>query len=296
MIDRYIQMYLDYLSAERGLAKATLASYGVDLSQFAQFVNENEYIDKFSDEDTIHQYRVKLLNLKLSDTSIAHKVTVLRGFLKFLFSEGYIGAVDNDAMKSSVSKLRIPKFLTVDEVDALLHAPDWKEPFGMRDKAMLETLYASGLRVSELINLLSDDVDLRMGFLRCKGKGSKERVVPLGEVACQWISAYINTAKTEITKGNRSPYLFVTKQNKPMSRVMFWKIIKKYAQQAGINLDTVTPHVLRHSFATHLLERGADIRTLQEMLGHADIATTQIYTHTTRDHLREIYKQSHPRA
>ncbi len=296
MIDIYVQRYLDYLSAERGLAKATIASYSVDLAQFAEFIAKKGLDDSISKEETIQEYRADLQTKGLSNTSMSHKVTVLRGLLKFLSSEGYVDAPAEDILKSSVTKLRIPKFLTVDQVDALLNAPDWHEPLGLRDRAMLETLYATGLRVSELIGLLTDEVDMRMGFLRCKGKGSKERIVPLGEVACQWISAYRSRVRGIISKTAQSPYLFITKLDKPMSRVMFWKLIKKYAVMADIPEASVTPHVIRHSFATHLLERGADVRTLQEMLGHADIATTQIYTHTTRDHLREIYKQTHPRA
>lgn len=297
MIDRHVQNYLDYLASERMLAKATLASYSVDLAQYAEFISANGFEDSFNSEDTIKAYRAELHSRGLSVTTTSHKVTVLRGFLSFLAAEGYIENLPKDLLKSSVLRQRIPKFLTVDQVDGLLNAPDWREPTGMRDRAMLETLYASGLRVSELVNLLIDDVDLRMGFLRCKGKGSKERIVPVGEVACQWISTYMSGSRNMINKSSGiSSYLFITKLGKPMSRVMFWKIVKKYAAMAGIDLDLVTPHVLRHSFATHLLERGADVRTLQEMLGHADIATTQIYTHTTRDHLREIYKQAHPRA
>lgn len=296
MIDRYIQLYLDYLAAERGLAKATLASYSVDLAQFSQLISDLGRRDSFSDESAIKEYRKHLQLRDLSASSTAHKITVVRGLFGFLAGEGYLQPVDADLMKTTASKLRVPKFLTVDQVDALLHAPDWRVPFGMRDKAMLETLYATGLRVSELCNLLIDEVDMRGGFVRCKGKGSKERIVPLGEIARTWITAYTDTARQIIAPGTRSQYLFITKQDNCMSRVMFWKLIKKYAGLAGISGSLVTPHVLRHSFATHLLERGADIRTLQEMLGHADIATTQIYTHATRDHLREIYRQSHPRA
>lgn len=297
MIDRYVQAYLDYLASERLLAKATLASYSVDLAQYSTFVCENGIEDAYSSEETITAYRAWLQSRGLSVSTITHKITVLRGFLQFLAAEGYIIEMPSkDLLKSSATAKRIPKFLTIEQVDALLNAVDWREPIGMRDKAMLETLYASGLRVSELVNLLIDDVDLKMGFLKCKGKGSKERVVPVGEIACQWIGAYLAGSRSLISNNARSPYLFITKLGKPMSRVMFWKIIKKYASLADIPLEQVTPHVLRHSFATHLLERGADVRTLQEMLGHADIATTQIYTHTTRDLLREIYKQSHPRA
>ena len=188
----------------------------------------------------------------------------------------------------------MPKSLTVDELARLLAAPDIRDDHGLRDKAMLETLYATGLRVSELIGLKVEDVDLESGFVRCVGKGDKERVVPIGEIAANVDRGCISPRARGRFAGD-SEYLFLTKLGRPMSRVMFWKIIKKYAAAAGISAP-ITPHVLRHSFATHLLERGADLRSVQEMLGHASIATTQVYTHVTRDHLREIYKEAHPRA
>lgn len=296
MIDLYVQQYLDYLASERGLSKATLSSYAVDLSQYTSFICDKHLEDRFSDEETIQSYRAYLIDNQMAVTSITRKVTALRGFLRFLVSEGRLQSIPEDVLKSSVNRTVIPKFLTVDEVDALLKAPDWDDNLGLRDRAMLETLYATGLRVSELISLKVADVDMRMGFLRCFGKGSKERVVPLGEVASGWIQAYMEKSRTQLLINGPSPFLFVSKLGAPMSRIMFWKIIKKYARIAGIEKSLVTPHVIRHSFATHMMERGADIRSLQEMLGHAGISTTQVYTHTSRDHLREVYKETHPRS
>jgi integrase/recombinase XerD len=222
-------------------------------------------------------------------------MSAVRSFIKFLCSEKQIRKSPLAQLESIKPPKRLPKALDVDETSRLLKAPDMRDKFGLRDRAMLETLYASGLRVSELINIKIDDLNLKMGFLRCIGKGDKERIVPIGEIAIECIGAYVDRVRGEFCNGERSEYLFLTKRGAPMSRVMFWKIIKKYALEAGITRE-LTPHTLRHSFAVHLLERGADLRSLQEMLGHASIGTTQIYTHVTRDYLHEIYKETHPRA
>ena len=296
MIDYLIQRFQDYISVERGLSENTLAAYGRDLSQFAGFLAEREVTDpKQIDEPCLVSFLDTLRKGKYSSTSVARKVSVIRGFIKYLHAEKQITSAPLDAMSTSRKVIRLPKTLDLDEVSRLLDAPDIRDHFGLRDKAMFETLYAAGLRVSELISLRVDDLNLQMGFLRCIGKGSKERVVPLGEVAVQFIAAYMDLSRGKLLGGERSPYLFLSKLGKPMSRVMFWKIIKKYALEANIEKQ-ITPHMLRHSFATHMMERGADLRSLQEMLGHASIATTQIYTHVTRDHLREVYKEHHPRA
>jgi integrase/recombinase XerD len=190
---------------------------------------------------------------------------------------------------------RLPGVLTVEEVMNLLVQPDCRDPAGSRDRAMLETLYATGVRVSELINLRLSDIYLSVGFVRCFGKGSKERIVPIGKVAIEYLSRYLANSRLEFVRSGSSEYVFLTNRGRKMSRVGFWKIIKKYAARAGITKN-ITPHTLRHSFATHLLQGGADLRSIQEMLGHADIATTQVYTHVTRDKLKEVYRESHPRA
>ena len=216
-----------------------------------------------------------------------------RSLIKFLVGEKEIAKSPLAVLEPSRPPVRLPKSLSVEELSRLLAAPDIRDDLGLRDKSMIETLYATGLRVSELVGLKVEDVNLKSGFVRCTGKGDKERVVPMGEIAANAIALYIDRVRGRLS--DTSEYLFLTKLGKPISRVMFWKIIKKYAAKAGIT-SPITPHVLRHSFATHLLERGADLRSLQEMLGHASIATTQVYTHVTRDHLREVYKESHPRA
>ena len=296
MIDLCIQRFLDSITVERGLSGNTIVSYARDLAQFAGFLDKQGVGEpKAIDEQTLVAFLAELQRERYAAASVARKISAVRSFIKFLLAERDIEKSPLTTFESRRPPKRLPKSLDVDEVGRLLAAPDVREDLGLRDKAMLETLYATGLRVSELISLKVDDVSLKMGFLRCVGKGDKERVVPMGEIAAGCIAAYQDGPRARIAHGERSEYLFLTKQGRPMSRVMFWKIIKRYAREAGI-AKPITPHVLRHSFATHLLERGADLRSLQEMLGHASIATTQVYTHVSRDHLREVYREAHPRA
>ena len=237
----------------------------------------------------------RLTKAKFASSSIARKMTAVRCFIKYLISQGEIRKSPLDAIPATKPPKRLPKTLDVNEIARLLAAPDISDDLGLRDRAMLETLYATGLRVSELISLKTDDVNLKTGFVRCIGKGSKQRVVPIGEIAARLIEQYIDRSRGRLAKGERSEYLFLSNLGRPMSRVRFWMIVKKHGRAAGIR-KPITPHTLRHSFATHLLERGADLRSIQEMLGHASIATTEVYTHVTRDHLREVYREAHPRA
>lgn len=296
MIDLHIQHFLDHVSIERGLSEKSVESYGRDLAQFARFLDERKITDPSSiDEACLVTFLDRLNKQKYAQASIARKMSSVRNFIKYLSSERHIKRSPLQALPVAKPGRRLPKSLDVDEVSRLLNAPDVRDNLGLRDKAMLETLYATGLRVSELVGLKCDDVNLQMCFVRCIGKGDKERVVPLGEIAAHCIAAYIDRARGTLAGDQRSEYLFLTRLGGPMSRVMFWKILKKYAQQCGIYKE-ITPHMVRHSFAVHLLERGADLRSLQEMLGHSSIATTQIYTHVSRDYLREIYKETHPRA
>ena len=296
MMDIYIQQFLDNLIVERGLSKNTIESYARDLAQFAGFAEKRSVKDpREIDEDCLVGFLRRLDKEKYAAASVARKMSAVRSFVKYLCAEQVIERNPISRLETARPPRRLPKSLDVEEVSRLLDAPDLGEDLGLRDKAMLETLYGSGLRVSELIGIKVEDVSLTTGFLRCVGKGDKERVVPLGEIAIEYIRAYLDRVRGKLAGEQRSEYLFLTVQSRPMSRVMFWKIIKKYAARAGIN-KPITPHMLRHSFATHMLERGADLRSLQEMLGHASIATTQVYTHVSRDHLREVYKESHPRA
>lgn len=295
-MDVHIQRFLDYLLVERGLSENTIASYARDIVQFAAYSDEMG-VDtvKGIREELLNQFIARLRRERYATTSVARKLAAIRTFLKFLQREGDITGDPASTIENPRPAKPLPKILTEDEIVRFLKQPDLSEHNGIRDRAMLETMYATGLRVSELINLLTNDVNLDVGFVRCIGKGSKERVVPIGDVAAGMIRRYLDECRPSFAKGLRNEYLFITYLGGPMTRVGFWKIVKKHAKSAGITKQ-ITPHVLRHSFATHLLEHGADIRSIQEMLGHADVATTQVYTHVTRDHLREVYKKSHPRA
>ena len=296
MIDYHIQRFLDHTAIDRGLAVKTLEAYGRDLSQFAAYLADRDTVDPNAiDEPCLIGFLQRLTKSRLASASIARKMTAVRCFIKYLISQGEMRKSPLEAIPAARPPKRLPKTLDVNEIARLLAAPDISDDLGLRDRAMLETLYATGLRVSELISLKTDDVNLKTGFVRCIGKGGKERVVPIGEIAARFIETYIDRARGRLAKGERSEYLFLSNLGKPMSRVRFWMIVKKHALAAGIR-KPITPHTLRHSFATHLLERGADLRSIQEMLGHASIATTEVYTHVTRDHLREVYREAHPRA
>jgi integrase/recombinase XerD len=296
MMDAQAQRFLDYLLVERGLSANTIASYGRDIAQFVEFAGEmGTDCPTAITEDLLTQFLARLRRERYATASVARKLAAVRAFLKFLQREGEVAGDLAGSVEYPRPAKPLPKTLTEGEIVRLLRQPNTSEDAGLRNRAMLETLYATGLRVSELVGLRADDVNPAAGFVRCVGKGSKERVVPIGEVAVQTIQLYLDKCRPRFLKGGRSEYLFLTNRGGPMTRVGFWKIVKKYARAAGITRH-VTPHVLRHSFATHLLEHGADVRSIQEMLGHASVATTQVYTHVTRDHLREVYRKAHPRA
>jgi len=295
-MDALAQRFLDYCLVERGLSPNTIASYGRDIAQFVRFLEEvgARSVESVT-EDVLNRFLARLRKESYATASVARKVAAIRAFLKFLLREGEVSGDIAGMIESPRPAKPLPKTLTEDEVVRLLSQPDLADPNGLRDRAMIETLYATGLRVSELTGLRVEDVNLAVGFVRCLGKGSKERVVPIGEIATQMIERYLAQCRPAFAKEGRSEYLFLTRRGGPMTRVGFWKIVKKHARATGITKQ-ITPHVLRHSFATHLLEHGADIRSIQEMLGHASVATTQIYTHVSRDHLRQVYRKSHPRA
>lgn len=295
-MDAVIQAFLDHLSIERGLSANTVAAYARDLTQFTEYVRTvgASSADALTD-DVLVGFLNGLRKAGMSPNSISRKLSAIRTFCKFACREGY-SKRDFTANTEGIRGVkRLPGVLTVEEVSNLLSQPDTREPAGLRDRAMLETLYASGLRVSELINLKLTDISTSVGFVRCFGKGSKERIVPLGKVAIDYLNRYIMNARQKFVRSGSEEYLFLTNRGRKMSRVGFWKLIKKYTARAGITRN-ITPHTLRHSFATHLLQGGADLRSIQEMLGHEDIATTQIYTHVTREKLKEVYRDSHPRA
>lgn len=296
MFDSFVQQYLDFLIVEKGLSENSLSSYATDLAQFLSFIEQYD-IEHPKDVDTaaILAWMIDLSNKGLSAKSRARHLISVRGLYKYLLNEKLI--TSNPVTQVDIPKtgLSLPKIMTVKDVNALLEAPDIKKPRGMRDTAMMEIMYGSGLRVSELIGLKLQDINLDGNFVRVMGKGSKERMVPMGSKARSVVYEWLKNGRPSMLKKISSPYLFVARAGKPMTRQGFWKIIKKYALIANIK-QNITPHTLRHSFATHLLEGGADLRSVQTMLGHSDISTTQIYTHISRDYLIKMHKMYHPRS
>ena len=294
-IDRAVQRFLDHLTVERGLSENTLSAYALDICQFTTFLEKSGKDLLSLDQESIVGFSVWMDKEQFARSTVARKLSAVKVFFRFLYKNGNLAHDIAGLIDSPRPSRSLPKTLSRKEVSRLLAQPGSKTTVSVRDKAMLETLYATGLRVSELVNLRVESVNLAVGFVRCIGKGNKERVVPLGKVAIDYISRYLATARPELMGNIRSEYLFITNRKGPMTRVAFWKLIKKYAVAAQIK-KKITPHVLRHSFATHLLEGGADLRAIQEMLGHASVATTEIYTHVTNEHLKEVYKSAHPRA
>jgi len=293
--DLAIQQFLDHLKIERALSPATVAAYGQDLASFASFARSRKIVAAPAVEPPlILEHLVKLTDDKISARSQARRLVALRQFFRFLKAERLSDVNPTEDIDLPRFGRKLPQFLTVDEVDRLLAAPDRRHARGLRDVAMLETLYATGLRVSELVKLRLGDVNFDAGYLIAFGKGKKERLVPLGEVAIASVRTYLETARASFVR-TTSDTLFLTPRGKGMTRQGFWKLISRYAVAAGIR-KRISPHKLRHSFATHLVERGADLRAVQAMLGHADIGTTEIYTHLSRAHLHNVHAKFHPRA
>lgn len=295
-VDGQIDSYFAYLKAEKGLAAASLDSYGHDLSAYRDFLLQNEIMAcSANDMAAILKHMLDLRAKGLSARSRARHLVTLRGFYQFLAQERLIKADPTELIEMPKSGLHLPEVISSDEIAVLLETPDSAKANGVRDRAMLELAYASGLRVSELIGLKLSNLNQEAGFLRVFGKGSKERIVPFGSAANEALKTYLETARGQLLKGLSSEYLFVARQGRPMTRQAFWKQLRIYAAKAGIK-SGISPHSLRHSFATHLLEGGADLRAVQLMLGHSDIATTQIYTHITRERLKSLHTQFHPRG
>lgn len=291
-----VDEFLYYLVVERGLAENTLASYNSDLQQFLQYL-ESSKIKSFRDVNhgLLVAYLVKMQREGRAPATICQHMAAIKALYQFLLRERL---VDNDPtvnLETPRQAKKLPQVLTLEEVERLLSQPRVDNPAGLRDKAMLELLYATGLRVSELVALNVEQVNLEGEFVRCLGKGAKERVVPMGQTACFYVRTYIENGRGKLIKKKAETALFVNHHGRRLSRQGCWKIIKGYARAANLNKE-ITPHTLRHSFATHLLENGADLRAVQELLGHADIGTTQIYTHLTRKKVREVYDRTHPRA
>ena len=294
--DRWIDHYLSYLTVEKGLSPNTLESYSRDLHGFMSYLEDQGLLGLEDIHATaILGYLIHLRNRGLIPTSRARHLVTLRGFFRFLHQENILPHDPAALIELPKSGRHLPDVLSGHEIQALLAAPPVDRPAGLRDAAMLELLYAAGLRVSELIRLKVPDLNFDAGFVRVFGKGGKERVVPIGRPALSVLTRYLNQARPLMLKGETSVFLFVARRGHPLSRQGFWKLLKKYALQAGIR-HPVSPHTLRHSFASHLLEGGADLRVVQTMLGHADIATTQIYTHVSMERLQSIHHQYHPRS
>jgi integrase/recombinase XerD len=294
-LEAQIRSFLSYLRVEKGLSTNTLNAYRRDLEKFAAFAAKRGLtLDQFTHSNVIDFLRTLYLR-KLDSRTVARHLVTIRHLFRFAFTEGMIK--ENPAANVAAPKFRrsLPEFLSVTEVDRLLRQPDISTTVGLRDKAMIELLYSTGLRVSELCGLKAADIQLEAGCLRCIGKGSKERLVPVGRAALELVMQYMKTSRPEILGEKTSPYLFPTRIGTAINRIAFWKILGAYGRKAGLR-KALTPHMLRHSFATHLLDRGADLRSVQMMLGHADIATTQIYTHVVEERLKQVYKAHHPRA
>ncbi len=295
-MESLIQEFIEYLDHEKGLAENTLESYGRDLRQYYGFLSEDPPRSLANaSQSTIVAYLMYLRKQGKATATIARRLAALKAFYQFLVKENYVSQDPTGDLSSPKLERKLPKVLTIEEIERFLAQPDRLTPAGKRDKAMLELLYATGIRVSELVNLDVQDADLEEGFVRCRGKGSKERVVPMGEIAIAALKDYLTNARPKIVANPKEKATFLNHHGRRLTRQGFWKIVKKYASQAKIKKE-ITPHTIRHSFATHLLENGADIRAVQEMLGHADISTTQIYTHVTKDRLKDVYAKSHPRA
>jgi integrase/recombinase XerD len=290
-----LEEYLDHLRVERGLAPNSLSAYGRDLARLDAYARGRGKGVLALRQADLADFMGSLRAAGLSARSVARSVHGIRGLYRFAVREGRLPVDPMENLKAPRAFKGLPRCLTPAQVDALLEAPDTRTPLGVRDRAILEILYASGLRVSELIGLCPRDLDHEVGLLTCLGKGRKERLVPVGGAALRWVARYRDEVRPRLAKGRGAPNLFLNYRGGRLSRMGLWAIVRKHAVTAGVE-RVLTPHVLRHSFASHLLERGADLRSLQAMLGHTDISTTQIYTHVTRERLRKLYDQFHPRA
>lgn len=291
-----ISQFLTHVRVEKGLSANTVAAYQRDLAKFSLFAQKRKLELSGVSRDDLVDFLAGLYRGKLESRTVARHLVTLRNFFRFAQIQEFITTDPSLNLESPKIRRTLPGYLRLEEVERLLAQPDAKTTLGSRDRAMLEVLYSTGLRVSELIGLRVTDVDTKVGCIRCIGKGDKERIVPAGRKAVGMVEKYLHDARPKLQgKGVLSPALFVNRRGRALSRVGVWKILSAYGRRAGLRV-ALTPHMLRHSFATHLLERGADLRSVQLMLGHADISTTQIYTHVVEERLKQIYKAHHPRA
>ena len=291
-----LDSFFHYLVVEKGLSKKTVEAYSHDLHRFVDYLHSKGIADlRKTAKLDVRVFLHWLKRRDLSSRTMARNLVALRTFFRFLIQEGQIDVSPAEELESPSIAKKLPDILTLKEVERLLEQPNTQTPLGARDRAMLEMLYATGMRVSELVQLPINQVNVEGGFVLLYGKGSKERVVPIGGEAMKWATLYLRTARGTLAKGKESPLLFINRSGKGLSRQGFWKSIKAYGRKAGIQ-KRITPHLLRHSFASHLLERGADLRSVQMMLGHSDISTTQIYTHVAGERLKKIHQRYHPRG
>jgi integrase/recombinase XerD len=293
--DQPLRAWLDHLRVERGLSPHTLVAYENDLRRLTGFADARGKALLDLGQGEVAEYIGWLRGQGLSPRSQARHVHSARGFYRFAVREGLVERDPLENLRPPKAFRRLPRCLTAAQIEALLASPRTDGPVGLRDRAMLEVMYATGLRASEVTSLEWANVDLDLGLVRVFGKGRKERLVPLGREAGRWVRRYVDEARTRLAKGRTSKVLFLSNRGGALSSTGLWGIVRRHAVGAGVE-RTLTPHVLRHSFASHLLERGADLRALQAMLGHSDISTTQIYTHVTRERLRQVYDRFHPRA
>jgi integrase/recombinase XerD len=291
-----IASFLSHVKVDKGLSVNTVSAYQRDLTKFEAFAKKRKLTLESVSRDDLVDFLAGLYRLNLESRTVARHLVTMRNFFRFAQAHDLISEDPSINLESPKIRRTLPGYLRLEEVERLLEQPDAATPLGMRDRAMLEVLYSTGLRVSELISLRTSDLDSKVGCVRCIGKGDKERIVPVGRKALSMVEKYMRDARpTLLGKLRGSPTLFVNRRGVSLSRVGVWKILSGYGRRAGLRI-ALTPHMLRHSFATHLLERGADLRSVQLMLGHADISTTQIYTHVVEERLKQIYKAHHPRA
>jgi len=297
-ISTLIASYLMHVRVEKGLSANTISAYKRDLLKFDEFARKRKLTLESVGRDDLVDFLAGLYRLKLESRTVARQLVTLRNFFRFAQIQELIPEDPSINLESPKIRRHLPGYLRLEEVEKLLEQPDSKTPMGLRDRAMLEVLYSTGLRVSELTSLGVNDLDTKVGCVRCIGKGDKERIVPVGKKALGMVDKYLREGRPQLlrnAKASSGPALFINRRGAALSRVGVWKILSAYGRRAVLRV-ALTPHMLRHSFATHLLERGADLRSVQLMLGHADISTTQIYTHVVEERLKQIYKAHHPRA
>lgn len=294
-MDKLIAEFLNYITVEKGLSKNTILAYGTDLKHFASYTASKGIsdIDKINRQH-IMGYLLSLKDGRIGSNSISRALVAIKMFYRFLVEERLVKEDVAGILESPKLIRMLPSVLNLAEVDKILSGPDLRDSLGIRDKAAIELMYATGMRVSEMVELSVEGMNMDMGFVRCRGKGDKERIVPVGGKAKEAIARYKEKVRPALAVKKQDNHLFLSRLGRKISRQTFWKMIKKYAKLTRIKKD-ITPHTLRHSFATHLLERGADLRVVQEMLGHSDISTTQLYTHINRERLKSIHRQFHPR-